>query len=114
MQRVLDGTLERGQLPKECLRRQCEDMCSHMMEVTNAKTMSAGQFKKGKMTVATWADVEEKYPHLAATAYLEGRLLSYKGRPRKQPPPGPFINAIVCEAGYSHTAETQTTWDSYK
>ena len=73
MQRVLDGTLKRGQLRNECLRRQCfEDTRRHMMEVINAKTMSAGQVKKGKMTVATWADVEEKYPRLAAPAFLEG------------------------------------------
>ena len=95
-------------------------MRKHIMETINTKTMSVSQVKKDEKTVKTWADVQEKYPRLADPAYMEGWLPAYKGRPRKQPPPQPFVNAIIEALNKSvkpvlaHAPPTKCLYSYYK
>ena len=96
MQRVIDGQLDRGDLRKECLRRNAfEEMRKCAIDIINTKTRSERDIKDGKFTCVNWEDVENKFPPVAAKKFMDGWIVSFVGKKKKAPPPAAFITAIT-------------------
>ena len=95
MQRVIDGQLDRGDLRKECLRRNAfEEMRKCAIDIINTKTRSDRDIKEGNFTCSNWEDVETKFPVVANKKFLDGWIVSFIGK-KKTPPPAAFVAAIT-------------------
>jgi hypothetical protein len=95
MQRVIDGSLDRGDLRKECLKRNAyEEMRKCAIDIINTKTRSDRDIKEGKFTCSNWDDVETKFPVVANKKFLEGWIVSFIGKKKKAPAPPAFVTAI--------------------
>ena len=95
MQRVIDGSLDRGDLRKECLKRNAyEEMRKCAIDIINTKTRSDRDIKEGTFTCASWDDVEAKYACVASKKFLEGWIVSFIGKKKKAPAPPAFVTAI--------------------
>ena len=96
MQRVIDGELDRGDLRKECLKRNAyEDMRKNAIDIINSKTRSDRDIKEKKFTVSTWDQVEEKFPVIANKRFMDGWLTAFLNKKKKAPPPVAFAGAIT-------------------
>ena len=96
MQRVIDGSLDRGDLRKECLKRNAfEEMRKCAIDIINTKTRSDRDIKEGKFTCSNWDDVEAKFPIVANKKFLEGWIVSFVGKKKRAPPAAAFVNAIT-------------------
>ena len=95
LQRVIDGEIDRGDLRKECLKRNAyEEMRKRAMDVINSKTRSKADIKAGTFTVSTWAEVEEKFPTIAAQSFMAGWITAFIHKKKKAPTPVAFSAAI--------------------
>ena len=95
MQRVIDGELDRGDLRKECLKRNAyEDMRKNAIDIINSKTRSERDIKEKKFTVSTW-EVEEKFPVIANKKFMDGWLTAFLHKKKKAPAPVAFSAAIT-------------------
>ena len=95
MQRVIDGELDRGDLRKECLKRNAyEDMRKNAIDIINSKTRSDRDIKEKKFTVATWDEVEAKFPVIANKKFMDGWLTAFLNKKKKAPAPVAFSAAI--------------------
>ena len=96
MQRVIDGSLDRGDLRKECLKRNAyEEMRKCAIDIINTKTRSAKDIEEGKFTCSSWGDVELKFPAVANKKFLEGWIVSFISKKQKAPPSTAFVTAIT-------------------
>jgi hypothetical protein len=96
MQRVIDGSLDRGDLRKECLKRNAfEEMRKCAIDIINTKTRSDRDIKEGKFTCSKWDDVETKFPVVANKRFLDAWIVSFVGKKKKAPVPAAFITAIA-------------------
>ena len=110
MQRVIDGQLDRGDLRKECLRRNAfEEMRKCAIDIINTKTRSERDIKDGKFTCSNWEDVENKFPPVAAkSSWTVGSSLSLARRRRHHlllpsSPPSPSCSTTWQRNRYSVT-----------
>ena len=95
MQRVIDGELDRGDLRKECLKRNAyEDMRKNAIDIINSKTRSDRDIKEKKFTVSTWDEVEAKFPVIANKKFMDGWLTAFLNKKKKAPAPVAFSAAI--------------------
>ena len=95
MQRVIDGELDRGDLRKECLKRNAyEDMRKNAIDIINSKTRSDRDIKEKTFTVSTWDEVEQKFPVIAAKKFMDGWLTAFLHKKKKAPAPVAFTSAI--------------------
>ena len=96
MQRVVDGSLDRGDLRKEFLKRNAyEEMRKCAIDIINTKTRSNLDIREGKFTCNSWADVEEKFPVVANKKFLDGWIVSFISKKLRAPPPAAFVTAIA-------------------
>ena len=96
MQRVIDGELDRGDLRKECLKRNAyEEMRKCAIDIINSKTRSDRDIKEKKFTVATWDEVEAKYPVIANKKFMDGWLTAFLHKKKKAPAPVAFTAAVT-------------------
>jgi hypothetical protein len=91
MQRVIDGELDRGDLRKECLKRNAYEE----IDIINSKTRSERDIKEKKFTVTTWDEVETKFPVIAAKRFMEGWITAFIHKKKKAPSPVAFTAAIT-------------------
>ena len=95
MQRVIDGSLDRGDLRKECLKRNAyEEMRKSAIDIINSKTRSERDIKEKKFTVTTWDEVETKFPVIANKKFLDGWITAFLNKKKKAPAPVVFSAAI--------------------
>ena len=95
LQRVIDGELDRGDLRKECLKRNAyEEMRKRAIDVINSKTRSKADIKSGTFTVSTWDEVVEKFPTIAAQSFMAGWITAFIHKKKKAPIPVAFSAAI--------------------
>ena len=84
LQRVVDGEIDRGDLRKECLKRNAyEDMRKNAIDIINSKTRSDRDIKDKKFTVSTWDEVEQKFPVIAAKKFMDGWLTAFLHKKKK-------------------------------
>ena len=96
MQRVVDGELDRGDLRKECLKRNAfEEMRKCAIDIINSKTRSERDIKDKKFTVETWDEVETKFPVIAQRKFMEGWITAFIHKKKKAPAPVAFTAAIT-------------------
>jgi hypothetical protein len=95
LQRVVDGEIDRGDLRKECLKRNAyEDMRKNAIDIINSKTRSDRDIKDKKFTVSTWDEVEQKFPVISAKKFMDGWLTAFLHKKKKAPAPVAFTSAI--------------------
>ena len=95
LQRVVDGEIDRGDLRKECLKRNAnEDMRKNAIDIINSKTRSDRDIKHQKFTVSNWDEVEQKFPVIAAKKFMDGRITAFIHKKKTAPAPVAFTAAI--------------------
>ena len=80
---------------KECLKRNAyEDMRKNAIDIINSKTRSDKDIRDKKFTVATWDEVEAKFPVIANKKFMDGWLTAFLNKKKKAPAPVAFSAAI--------------------